>query len=74
MRRGGEEFRPYGQGHTRKLKKLLQEEGIVPWMRDRLPLVYAGEQLVAVGDLWLAADAVSSPGVALRWSGRPALH
>ena len=74
VRRGGEEFRPYGQGHTRKLKKLLQEEGIVPWMRDRLPLVYAGEQLVAVGDLWLAADAVSSPGVALRWSGRPALH
>ena len=43
-------------------------------MRDRLPLVYAGEQLVAVGDLWMAADAVSSPGVALRWSGRPALH
>ena len=74
VRKGGEEFRPYGQGHTRKLKKLLQEEGIVPWMRDRLPLVYAGEQLVAVGDLWMAADAVSSPGIAVRWSGRPALH
>jgi tRNA(Ile)-lysidine synthase len=74
VRKGGEEFQPYSQGHTRKLKKLLQEEGIVPWMRDRLPLVYAGERLVAVGDLWIAADAVSSPGVALRWSGRPALH
>ncbi len=71
---GGEEFQPEGQSHTRKLKKLLQEEGVVPWMRDRLPLVYSGEQLVAVGDLWIAADAVARPGVAVRWSGRPALH
>jgi tRNA(Ile)-lysidine synthase len=71
---GGEEFRPQGQTHTRKLKKLLQEEGVVPWMRDRLPLVYAGARLVAVGDLWLADDAVTKPGVALRWVDRPALH
>lgn len=74
VRQGGEEFRPYGQGHTRKLKKLLQEEGVVPWMRDRLPLLYSGEQLVAVGDLWIANDAMSSPGVAIHWNGRPALH
>lgn len=73
-RRGGEEFQPYGQAHTRKLKKLLQEEGVVPWMRDRLPLLYAGERLVAVGDLWLASDAVASPGVAVHWDERPALH
>ncbi len=71
---GGEEFQPLGQSHTRKLKKLLQEEGIVPWMRDRLPLVYAGDRLVAVGDLWLAADATSKPGITVRWIGRPALH
>jgi tRNA(Ile)-lysidine synthase len=71
---GGERFSPYGQTHTRELKKLLQEEGVVPWMRDRLPLVYSGDRLLAVGDLWLAADAVTKPGVAVRWSGRPALH
>lgn len=74
VRHGGEEIRPDGQGHTRKLKKLLQEEGVVPWMRDRLPLVFSGERLVAVGDLWIAADAASTPGVAVRWSDRPALH
>ena len=74
IRQGGEEIQPDGQGHTRKLKKLLQEEGVVPWMRDRVPLVYSGERLVAVGDLWIAADAASSPGVAVRWSERPALH
>jgi hypothetical protein len=27
-----------------------------------------------VGDLWLANDAVASPGAAVRWIGRPALH
>lgn len=73
-RQGGEEIKPQGQTHTRKLKKLLQEEGVVPWMRGRLPLVYAGEQLVAVADLWLAEDAVSQPGYALCWIDRPALH
>jgi len=74
IRQGGEEIQPYGQRHTRKLKKLLQEEGVVPWMRDRLPLVYSGERLVAVADLWIAADASSEPGVGIRWSDRPALH
>ena len=73
-RLGGEEIRPYGQSHTRKLKKLLQEEGIVPWMRDRLPLLYANDRLVAVADLWFAADAATDPGVAVNWRGRPALH
>lgn len=73
-RRGGEEIQLQGQSHTRKLKKLLQEEGVVPWMRDRLPLLYAGDRLVAVGDLWMAADAVAEPGVSLHWCGRPALH
>ncbi len=73
-RQGGEKIRVDGQRHTSKLKKLLQEEGIVPWMRDRIPLVYAADELVAIGDLWIAADAASSPGVAVRWEGRPALH
>ena len=74
MRRGGEEIRLKGQAHTKKLKKLLQEAGVVPWMRDRLPLVFAGERLVAVADLWLAADAGSEPGVAVRWEARPDLY
>ncbi len=73
-RQGGEEIKLPGQSHTKKLKKLLQEEGVVPWMRDRLPLVYAGDRLVAVGDLWLAADATADPGLEVRWDARPALH
>jgi tRNA(Ile)-lysidine synthase len=71
---GGEEFKPAGQPHTRKLKKLLQEEGIVPWMRERLPLLYSGGELVAVADLWIATSAMSDPGTAIEWKNRPAIH
>jgi tRNA(Ile)-lysidine synthase len=74
FRCGGESFKPDGQAHTRKLKKLLQDEGVVPWMREHVPLVYCGDDLVAVGDLWIAADAAATPGVAVRWEERPALH
>ncbi len=71
---GGEEFKPVGQAHTRKLKKLLQEEGVVPWLRDRLPLLYSNGRLVAVADLWISEDAVSTPGTAIDWRDRPTIH
>ena len=74
FRRGGESIRPRGQTHTRRLKALLQEAGIVPWMRQRLPLVYADDELVAVADLWLAASASSAPGTALEWHDHPPLY
>jgi len=73
-RKGGEEIKPVGQSHTRKLKKLLQEEGIVPWQRGLLPLVYSGGDLVAVADLWIAADVVAENGLAICWEGRPELY
>lgn len=74
FREGGEEFKPAGQRHTRKLKKLLQEEGVVPWMREQLPLLYSGGQLVAVADLWIADEAVAEPGTSIRWKNRPPIH
>ena len=74
MRQGGEEIKLSGQTHTKKLKKLLQEKGVVPWMRDRLPLIYAGDQLVAVADVWIAAGAAGEPGSAVYWEDRPELH
>ncbi|MCP5197789.1 MAG: tRNA lysidine(34) synthetase TilS [Gammaproteobacteria bacterium] len=40
FRQGGERFRPAGRAHGQELKKLLQEAGIPPWERDRLPLIY----------------------------------
>lgn len=73
-RRGGEVFCPAGRRRTHKLKKLLQEEAIVPWMREQIPLLYSGDRLVAVGDLWIAADASNANGFGVRWRNRPALH
>ena len=48
----GERLRPAGDRHTRELRDLLQRVGVPPWDRPRLPLVYAGETLLAVADLW----------------------
>jgi tRNA(Ile)-lysidine synthase len=46
FRQGGETLRL--RGRTRELKKLMQERGVPPWERERIPLVYRGEALVAV--------------------------
>jgi len=74
FRHGGEEIRIDGDGATRKLKKLLQEAGVLPWMRDRIPLVFAGETLVAIGDLWVSADHVADNGFTIAWRDKPPLH
>ena len=73
-RHGGEEIRPAGHECTRKLKKLLQQEGIVPWMRERLPLLYAGDDLVAVADLWVAKDCSHEAGFGVSWRDKSALN
>lgn len=52
-REGGERCQPAGRDHSQTLKKLLQEHGLEPWWRSRLPLIYRGGTLVAVGDLWV---------------------
>jgi tRNA(Ile)-lysidine synthase len=65
FRRGGERIRLPGRGHSHSLKKLLQERGVPPWLRERLPLVYEGEgegeRLVAVLGLQppIVADGIS---------------
>lgn len=55
LRRGGETCQLPGHAHRQKLKKLLQEAGVPPWERERLPLIYAGGELAAVGDRWVCA-------------------
>ena len=53
LRQGGESCRLPGRLHRHKLKKLLQEAGIPPWERSRLPLVYINGDLAAIGDRWV---------------------
>ena len=77
FRQGGEELQPAGDAHHRKLKKLLQDASVLPWWRDRVPLIYAAERLVAVGDLWIAEEFAARGGEdALRivWEERPQIE
>ena len=76
-RRGGERIRPGPGRRNRRLKSLFREAGVLPWMRDRVPLIYAAGDLVAVGDLWVDGDRIAGPaerGFAIRWENRPALR
>ena len=67
-RTGGEEIRTDASGPNRKLKKLMQEADIPPWTRDRLPLLYAGDTLAAVADLWIAAEFSREAGFRVVWN------
>lgn len=75
--RGEVEGGPAGesQGTGRHgLKKLLQEARVLPWWRGRLPLLSAGDHLLAVGDLWISREFAatdSAPGVRVEWRHRP---
>jgi tRNA(Ile)-lysidine synthase len=88
FRAGGEVFRPAGHAFRHKLKKLLQASAVLPWWRERLPLVYAsertgepaggqvGDRLVAVGDLWVAEDFAArdgEPAASIVWEERPSI-
>jgi tRNA(Ile)-lysidine synthase len=64
--RGGERLRPAGDAHTRSLKQLSQQAGLPPWWRTRLPLLYDGDELLAIGGLWRTANALAR-GLDLQW-------
>ncbi|HEX3913797.1 MAG TPA: tRNA lysidine(34) synthetase TilS [Steroidobacteraceae bacterium] len=73
-REGGETLRPAQAAKTQTLQHLCQSRGVLPWLRDALPLVFAGNELIAVADLWMdgawcaAADA---PGLSIAWNEAP---
>lgn len=46
VRQGGETLRPHARAKTRTLKNWLQEQNVPPWLRDRAPLLFCGDQLV----------------------------
>lgn len=48
FRQGGERCRLKNRTHTHSLKKLFQDWKIPPWNRDRIPLLYKGDELKAI--------------------------
>jgi tRNA(Ile)-lysidine synthase len=70
-RRGGEHLRLVAQRPRRTLAKLFQECGVAPWLRTRLPLLYAGDELVWVAGVGVAAAwlcGADEEGVLPSWS------
>ena len=70
-RSGGERCKPFGRSKSQKLKKLFQEYDIPLWKRDRLPLIYIGDKLAAVGDLWVCEEFHTKPhkkGNSISWT------
>jgi len=55
-RQGGERIRLPARDHSHALKHVLQERDVPPWIRARLPLLFADDgELLAAGDAILSA-------------------
>jgi len=64
FRQGGEKIKPAGRNGSHDLKSLFQEASVPPWQRDKIPLVFLGDELIAVVGYWLADDyAIKGDGV-----------
>lgn len=64
VRRGGERLRLDHRRPRRTLKNLFQERSVPPWVRDRLPLVFCGEELVSAPGIGDACEFRATPGEA----------
>ena len=62
FRHGGEMVQLPGRRHHHALKKLLQEWGVPPWLRERIPLVYIQGELAQVVGYCLCAPYAASAG------------
>ena len=70
-RQGGERIRLSGRTHSHALKHVLQDQGVPPWQRERLPLLSRDGELLAAGDAILAADMaawLAARGARLQWT------
>ncbi|MEY2887363.1 MAG: hypothetical protein RI913_782 [Pseudomonadota bacterium] len=67
-REGGEKFKVDLKRPRRSLKNLYQEAAIPPWQRD-VPLLYIGEELVAVAGIGISADwqTTEGPRISPEW-------
>lgn len=75
-RRGGEQLRIAVSGRRQSVQHLCQRRGVLPWLRDALPFIHAGAELIAVGDLWRCAGrraAADATPVAFAWEEGPEL-
>lgn len=73
-RQGGERLKPAANRSTRSLKHHYQALDIPAWERERLPLVFAGSELLFAAGVGMDCHHVGSgtvPRIRLRWEARP---
>lgn len=51
-----------GRQHARRSKKLWQELGIAPWLRERTPLIYYNDELIAAVGVFITQSGQSIQG------------
>ncbi|EQD31893.1 tRNA(Ile)-lysidine synthase [mine drainage metagenome] len=56
LRSGGEQMAWHRNAGHHPLKEIFRSERVPPWMRNRIPLVFAGTELVAAGDWFCHPD------------------
>ncbi|MGX2039689.1 tRNA lysidine(34) synthetase TilS [Methylocaldum sp. MU1018] len=69
-RQGGESLRLPGREGSHDLKKLFQEAGIPPWIRERTPLIYIDDELATVAGWWVSDACAGKPkdcNMVIRW-------
>lgn len=68
-RQGSEKFKVHAKRPRKTLKNLYQEANIPPWQRD-IPLLYIGDELVAVAGIGVSADwqTTHGPRISPEWS------
>jgi tRNA(Ile)-lysidine synthase len=69
-RSGGERCKPAGDSHTRSLKTIYQDHHVPPWEREKLPLIFSNDTLIAIADIVVcdqAAVSGDSAGFKIIW-------
>lgn len=75
FRKGGEQVKQTNRP-ARPLKKILQEAAVPPWIRESVPLLYTGNELLAIADLIICRTSlqnVTETDFRIHWV-RPELH
>ncbi len=63
-------IRIVGRQHSRHSKKLWQELGVAPWLRERIPLLYYNEKLIAALGTFITQEGQclsDDKGISVQW-------
>ena len=72
FRKGGEKIKPNSSTQNKTIKKLFQERSVLPWYRDRIPLIYVNDELAAIPGFCVANKFMAEKDEAswdIQWSG-----